>query len=156
MSSLGIDYGRKTTNIDMVTGIRFGVISMHKVTYWNDEAEPDYPVVDEEENDDFLEPYSFSYTNNGYKCFQSTDGTDIFIEQSPYFTYGQFCSPCAPGAIHLENIIETKQSYKGGGHDKYGQSLDNNRGYCFGYDWFEDGKAPYPVYSVKTGELINP
>jgi len=29
-----------------------------------------------------------------------------------------------------------------------------NACYCFGHDWFEDGKAPYPVYSVETGELV--
>lgn len=28
--------------------------------------------------------------------------------------------------------------------------------YCVGHDWFEDGKAPYPVYSVATGELVAP
>jgi hypothetical protein len=30
------------------------------------------------------------------------------------------------------------------------------RTYCLGHDWFEDGKAPYPVYRVDNGELVLP
>jgi len=26
--------------------------------------------------------------------------------------------------------------------------------YCLGADWFENERAPYPVYSVATGELV--
>ena len=33
---------------------------------------------------------------------------------------------------------------------------DGERAYCFGHDWFEDKAAPYPVYSVATGELVPP
>ena len=40
----GIDYGNRKTNIDLETGIRFGVIPMHEVTQaWCDDAEPVYP-----------------------------------------------------------------------------------------------------------------
>lgn len=31
------------------------------------------------------------------------DHNDIIVFKSPYYTYAQFCSPCAPGACHLEN-----------------------------------------------------
>ena len=30
----------------------------------------------------------------------------------------------------------------------------DNRAYCLGHDWFDDNKAPYPVYSVETGREI--
>lgn len=62
---------------------------------------------------------------------------DVFIVKSPYFTRAQFCSPCAPGACHLDNPCD-----------------DGERAYCFGHEWFEDGKAPYPVFSMATGEEI--
>ena len=75
--------------------------------------------------------------NEEYTAYQSQDDPDIFIIKSPYFTYAQYCSPCAPGAVYLMNPLSEK--------------IDQNKGYCFGHDWFESGKAPYPVYDVKTG-----
>jgi len=59
--------------------------------------------------------------------------TDIFITKSPYYTLCNFCSPCAPGAGY---IME--------------QNKNGVKAYCFGHDWFDDGKAPYKVYNVKT------
>ena len=76
-----------------------------------------------------------------YKATEGQD-SDIFILKAPYFTYAQFCSPCAPGACYLRNELETP--------------VDNNRAYCFGHDWFEGGKAPYRVYSVETGKEVIP
>lgn len=86
-------------------------------------------------------PHGFTLDDGEYKAEQGGDDCDIFILKSPYFTYAQFCSPCAPGACYLLNNIETPS--------------DNNKAYCFGHDWFEDGKAPYPVYSVESGLLVN-
>jgi len=87
------------------------------------------------------EPLCHSYESDGYKCYQFDD-TDIFVELSPYFTYAQFCSPCAPGACYLKNPLDSK--------------VESNKCYCFGHDWFESGKAPYNVYSVETGEIVKP
>ena len=64
---------------------------------------------------------------------------DVWIFKSPYYTFAQFCSPCAPGAGYLANPCDKDTGAKS---------------YCFGHDWFEDGKAPYPVYRVDTGELV--
>lgn len=83
-------------------------------------------------------PLSFSYQEKGYAAECGEDG-DIFIVKSPFFTRAQFCSPCAPGAGYLMNPCE-----------------DGPKSYCFGHDWFDDGKAPYPVYSVETGEQVEP
>jgi hypothetical protein len=87
-------------------------------------------------------PLYFYYIDNEYRIFQSQGDTDLFIEKSPYFTFAQFCSPCAPGAVYLINPIDEKDN--------------NNKGYCLGHDWFEDGQAPYPVYSIETGKLVKP
>ena len=163
----GIDYGLGQSNINLKTGIRYGVINQNAVLQaWFDESIPyygkgecsecgtEFDTLDEmpeicsecgrnfeEHSDmDWIEAVSHFYTGDGYQAEASTDSGDIFITESPYFTYAQFCSPCAPGAVHLENPLDTKE--------------DNNKGYCFGHDWFEGDVAPYPVYSVKTGKLV--
>lgn len=83
------------------------------------------------------EPIAFTYEQDGYACSQSGGDTDIFIVKSPYYTLCQFCSPCAPGAGYVMNTVE-----------------DGVKAYCFGHDWFEDGKAPYPVYRVADDSLV--
>lgn len=146
----GIDYGMGQTNRDPKSGIRYGVISQNEVLQaWADESEAVYPCevceVPEDEREcggcDFCEPESFVYTREGYKA-QSDSYGDIFVIESPYFTYAQFCSPCAPGACHLGNPLESPD--------------EDNRAFCFGHDWFEDERAPYPVFEVETGRRVRP
>lgn len=175
----GIDYGSGQTNRDKTTGIRYGVIPQNEVlTAWCDSSEPHYgkphcpdcgnEAVEKPEHDDYRmlnahccgdlacdncrimfdadsaypdEPLSHYYDRDGYQAQCGDDG-DIFILKSPYFTYAQFCSPCAPGACYLLHPLS--------------EPMPSNRAYCFGHDWFEDNKAPYPVYSVATGELVQP
>lgn len=62
---------------------------------------------------------------------------DVFLVKSPYFTRAQFCSPCAPGAGHLDHPCD-----------------DGPKTYCFGKEWFPNDEAPYDVYSVDTGALV--
>lgn len=83
------------------------------------------------------EPFAFNLDDGEYLCTQSADDCDIFVLKSPYFTYAQFCSPCAPGACYLRNY-----------------SPDGPKCYCLGPDWFDDSACPYPVYSVETGKLV--
>ncbi|MCP4597019.1 hypothetical protein [Neptuniibacter sp.] len=162
--NVGINYAGKydmTVNRDAEAGIRFGVIHQNEVMeVWCEESEAEYGVIecsscgddlsidmDECPNCeadlvsefDFAEPIAFSYIKDGYKCFSNEYG-DIFIEKAPYYTYAQFCSPCAPGACHLSNPLDMPN--------------DNNKCYCFGHDWFDNEKAPYPVYDVETGQLV--
>jgi len=160
----GIDYGHNKTNIDTKTGIRFGIIPQNSgvLQAWADSSEPVnefycphcgqflkkgidakrcpscYKKI-EEGTFDYQESSSYIYKEEGYSCECGEDG-DIWIYKAPYFTFAQFCSPCAPGACHLMNPLE--------------EPVQDNKCYCFGHDWFEDGKAPYPIYSVKTGELV--
>jgi len=181
MKDQGIDYGLGRTNIDYSTGIRYGVISQNEVLQaWADSSEANYgpptcpkcggEVVESDENKKYKgykfyhdrpydlgeytckhcklhlfnedvwndEPLSFYYDQEGYEAECSDDG-DIFILKSPYYTYCQFCSPCAPGAGYLMNKRDKENGIKA---------------YCFGHDWFDDGQAPYDVYDVNTGELI--
>jgi hypothetical protein len=164
----GIDYGNGMTNVDHKASIRYGVISQHEVLQaWADSSEGVYPDEAEMtcpecgadcfgtvgstvacecgeeleiELPDCCEVSGFEYVGKGYTAHCGEDG-DIFITLAPYYTYAAFCSPCAPGACYLTTEVEPD---------------DSNKAYCFGHDWFEDGKAPYTVYSVATGEIVQP
>lgn len=178
MSVPGIDYGRGMTNIDTVNDIRYGVISQHDVSQaWSESSEPDYgpPCCPECGNDitDYAEDSHGEYEqfhNRGcadHACehceltldssdcysdeaigwnlddgeYQASDclDSDIIIMKSPYYTHACFCSPCVPGAGNLNS-----------------DDPDGVKTYCFGHDWFEDGKAPYPVYSVADDSEVLP
>ena len=176
MKTAGIDYGMGATNRDPKTGIRYGIIPASDLSDWAmGEAEPIYPDnVDVEcpecghcwQTDNFcpdddqacpecghesqydcldmLEASGYDYAPNDpeYTAEHYGDGDDdIFITRSPYFTYCAFCSPCAPGAGYLRDHRDPDNGIKA---------------YCFGHDWFESGKAPYTVYSVKTGLVVEP
>jgi hypothetical protein len=163
----GLDYSHGLANIDNSTGIRYGVIPVDEIGgYWYEGAESYYinacpfcgkdlegefgsveicPHCEhefEEGDFDLCEPVSFYIDDEEYTAEQSADDTDIFIVKSKYYTYSQLCSPCAPGACHLGSPIDEQDP--------------NNRCYCFGHDVFEDGKAPYTVYSVETNEIVEP
>jgi ribosomal protein L37AE/L43A len=85
------------------------------------------------------EPCGHVLDDGEYKCNEDSSG-DIWVFKSTYFTYAQFCSPCAPGACYLSNPLEDR--------------LESNRAYCLGHDFFESHRAPYPVFSVKTAREI--
>lgn len=175
----GIDYGFGQTNIDNQTGIRYGVIPSHDVGQaWYDDAQAYYGKphcpqcgneaceYDDEKHGEYArysracgtdyacehcehwfgsgdafgdEPISFYVDDGEYLAEQSRDDGDIFIVRAPYFTRAQFCSPCAPGACYLPN-----------------DCTDGERAYCFGHDWFDGGRAPYPVYRVTDDSLVEP
>lgn len=180
MSVPGIDYGAGKTNIDFTNNIRYGVISQHDVLQaWADSSEAVYgdphcpkcgnepnkvEDLDEENMEQFEfskgstgefacthcryifdsdeaygdEPIGFTYDDDGYIAHSCLDN-DIIIVKSPFYTKACFCSPCVPGAGNLNSTDE-------GGVKTY----------CFGHDWFEDGKSPYPVYRVDNDELVHP
>jgi hypothetical protein len=158
-------------------------------------------------------PIAYTYEADGYICQAGDDG-DIFVIKSPFYTYAQFCSPCAPGAGYLMDWYKLDNTLKEldlidqikKHSDEYKQAAENAgyiRAYCFGHGWYEEvetgkiinciycegkgkriypehspihnngelqtchncsgtgkvkemvNKAPYPVFSVATGELIS-
>lgn len=177
----GIDYGLGRSNIDHTNGIRYGVISQHAVGQaWYDSSEAQYAgpncpkcgddarAHDSEKYDageyanytegpgcaDYAcdrccyifdsseafgdDPIGFTFEDSEYTLTAGEDG-DIFVVKSPYYTHAQFCSPCAPGAGHLENPCE-----------------HGPRTYALGHEWFEDGKAPYPLFKVADDTEVVP
>lgn len=82
----------------------------------------------------------YEYDAYGYSIQTASDG-DMFVKNSPFFTYAQFCSPCAPGACYLASPLSSP--------------VEANKCYCLGKDWFDEfNPCPYPVYSVETGNLV--
>lgn len=182
MSYAGIDYGLGQSNVDRKTGIRYGVISQHSVMpealddlepYYGEPTCPkcgngvmstsdetilpagydewsqysehgctDYACTICEHYLDSSEVYAeesqgFTYEQDGYSLTNCLD-SDIFILKSPYYTRAQFCSPCVPGAGNIDNPCD-----------------DGPKTYCLGHDWFENGKAPYPVFSVADNSEVS-
>ena len=179
MINAGIDYSLGRSNFDPETGIHFGVVSLHSlnpdVIY--DAQEMDYgeatcpkcgnaavdsgddsiPPTDQREDWDYKgndyacvdckytfwsdeafgeDPIGWSIDDGAYKVVDCLDN-DAMVLKAPYYTFAQFCSPCVPGAGNLDLPVD-------GGV----------KCYCFGHDWFEGDKAPYPVYSVDSGALV--
>ena len=132
---MGIDYGLGITNIDLKTGIRYGVISIHDVEFFHDESEPYYPECECDECE--CEPLSWYIDNDEYSMETCMDNCEIMIYKSPYYTTGGFCSPCLPGAVDLNAF-----------------NAGDVRGYCLGHEWYPGEKAPYTVYSVETGKEV--
>jgi hypothetical protein len=180
MSDYGIDYSGSgaTCNRDTATGIRYGIIHSNDLRgeaiedfeadygpatcpkCGNEAVEYDpsrhgeyddskcrcndfacegceYPFTSDDAYGD--EPRGYILDDSEYKARIDSDG-DVWVFASPYFTYARFCSPCAPGACSLLYPVD-----EGG-----------PRAYCLGHDWFEDDRAPYPVYCVSDGALVQP
>ena len=140
----GIDYGMGLSNIDKNTGIRYGVISQYDVGQsWWDSSEPVYlceecEYFSEDEGCDMpCDPIEFIYEDEEYCITQNSDDPDLFITKSPFYTLCDFCSPCAPGAGFLLD-----------------QNKNGIKAYCLGHDWFDNGKAPYKVFDVKTDKEV--
>ncbi len=114
----------------------------HVANLIEDQKDGEYYCPDCDESFESEDAYpeeanGFYYTSDGYEAHYSGDCVEVWVTKSPYFTYAQFCSPCAPGAGYLGSPCP-----------------EGVRTYCFGHDCFEGAIAPYPVYSVATGKKV--
>jgi hypothetical protein len=79
-------------------------------------------------------PYAYEFEG---LTVQTTSDNNLWVFKSPVYTRAQFCSPCVPGAGNLDTFCP-----------------DGPKTYCLAADWFEEGKAPYNIWSVATDELV--
>lgn len=152
----GIDYGMGMTNFDRKTGIHYGVINANNLGCWcweelesiyahgcpecgadfNDEenwtedhgritcCQCDATFADGDQWGD--EIIGYTYDRDGYQISGGSDG-DLFVIRSPWVANLQFCSPCAPGAGHMENPCD-----------------DGPLCYVLGEEWFDEYQpCPY-------------
>ena len=91
------------------------------------------------------EPNGWAYDADGYKLADCLSN-DVFVIQSPFYTYARFCSPCVPGAGNLDSPLDLAHG-----------NIDITmlpKIYCLGHDWFDDGKAPYKVFRVSDNSEV--
>lgn len=156
-------------NINLETGIRFGVIYPNYVDNWYEWSDAvvddkcphcqgsDFDITDsvngiyicegckktfmEDESEEFT-VVGREYITERYKAIQLEEGENIVVEKSPYFTYSRLCSPCYPNAGDLASGIAIVVDESSG-----------YKTYCFGHTWYENGIAPFPIYKVSDGTL---
>jgi len=198
MSGPGIDYGHSKTNIDLKTGIRYGIISQHSVNpdamedvYQGDNLTYNDAVADlleqveaalfeilratamsrEQAKDvarqaaeNLLDDVGgdavgetdnaiYGYSQDGYEL-RTTSDNELFVFKSPYYTYARYCSPCVPGAGNLDDAVDV-DAFDGSNTapaaiaEMEEQMAECGvRTYCLGLDFFENGQAPYPIFTV--------
>lgn len=134
----GIDYGLGRTNVDEVTGIRYGCLSQHSVMQaWADSSEAYIPEDLSDEEAEFYEAEAWVLDDGEYIAESCLD-SDILVIKSPFYTFAPFCSPCVPGAGNLDEAC--------------GSGVKT---YCFGPDWYDsDDKPKFKIYSVETNALV--
>ena len=136
-----------STNVDK-NGIRYGTVHSNEVLdacaellyshYGCEDCEENVNGSEEyeEECTRCCDPTHYEYREGGYEVFSDSYG-DLIITKSPFYTLRGLASPCFPNGGHL--LTE-------GGYETY----------CLPHDWFPEGKAPYRVYDVITGEEVFP
>lgn len=90
---------------------------------------------------------------------QLAEDGDVWVFKSPFYTYAQFCSPCAPGACHLSHPLKVNvradiASITEGVEGQNETFVSSNKCYCLPADWFEDGKAPYRMWRADNNEEV--
>lgn len=115
---IGIDYGHGISNIDLQSGIHYGVISLNNVNQdWLNEFEAHYPEITHNSSctnhdncycSEYLDPTHYTYNQDGLICEYSHDSSMniLFIFKSPIIVKAKFCSPCVPGAGDLDNLSD--------------------------------------------------
>jgi hypothetical protein len=172
----GIDYGMGKSNIDVATGIRYGIISQNSVSpYAMDDV---YTQGEDLCYESFIEEVKASVRaaivnaidDHGGRVYGDLDVDDIvdmaefdFYESSGPHAYSD-------GELSVQttgdnDLFVFKSEYytfaqfcspcvPGAGNLDC-PCEDGPKTYCLGPDWFdEDRPCPYPIYSVKTGEKV--
>jgi len=164
----------KIANIDVETGVRFGVIHQNLVLQaWSDESQPDYgdarycPECGEEviktedanlseETEDGLEGHWYCTS-----CQNQTDEAEYPDE--PYLHYynqdGYQASCGDSGDIFVMKspyYAETRECSPCAPNagDLSSPEKGGFKTYCFGPEWFEDDKPSYAVYRVEDDTVV--
>jgi rubredoxin len=184
MKTAGIDYGMGRTNIDPVTGCRYGVISQHSLASWfYDDYEPQYgdptcPKCGETAHDasDYDSPLIDEYE-------QGTGRIDYACEHCAYLFDSSEAYGDAPQGFMLEDddytavdcldsdVMILRSPYytyapfcspcvPGAGNldSIQDERIDSTcpKTLCFGHEMFEERRAPYRVFRVADDTEVFP
>jgi hypothetical protein len=150
----GIDYSLGKSNVDLETGIHYGVLSQNDLSSfaWDDvynhgedvafrEALEEYLSANEGDEDELTQEFADSWESDISGYVYEREGlhlafteTEVMVLKSPYVTYGQFCSPCFPGAVNLDVPMDKDNGVKA---------------YCLPADWFDE-YSPCPYQAIET------
>jgi len=179
--SAGIDYGLGTTNIDIATSIRYGVISQHSLMGEALEGmEPDYGdphcpecggnVLESSDVKHYV-LWTRRMDRDGthgcfdYACLACRQGfdSDACFSDEPI---GYSCpddeyelQSCLDSDIMvLKSPFYTHAQFCSpcvpGGGNLDSPMVGGVRAFALGHDWFEGGVAPYPVYRVSDDSVV--
>lgn len=161
----GRDLGFEQAQQNIKNSLRSALSDYFSDTKWSDKKTSDlddavenaFEAIEQDFNDSCSQDVSgpMYLEQDGY-AVKTDDHNDLWVLKSPYFTYAQFCSPCAPGACHLGNPLDVEHGPFKATSELLAKECPANRCYCLGHDWFDNGKAPYRFWSVETGEEIMP
>lgn len=170
--AIGIDYGRGITNIDLYTGIRYGVIPLHYITdEWCESAEAVYgdaccpkcgiAIKESCEYEDLPDNKDF-HCEDCRKSFWSHEvyGDDpiAWVFDSDECKATQSVDSC--DIFVIKSPYYTKAAFCSpcapGACYLPSPHEDGERAYCFHPDWFDESvqACPYPVYLVTDNSLI--
>ena len=174
----GIDYGMGKTNVDIATGIRYGVISQNSVSQaWCDSAEADYgephcpkcgnEAVSLENTEADIDKWNCSPDDYVCEYCEEAVSSDEAFGDEPIGWILDDGDYKAVDCLDSDIMILSSPYYTlapycspcvpgAGNLDDAAHNNDGVKSYCFGHDWFDGGKAPYVVYSVETGEIVKP
>lgn len=167
--SAGIDYGMGLSNIDLDTGIRYGIVSANSLSSWvQGQAEPQYPDTAEAMCKECDHTFEASCLSNEFTCPQCGNdftedwdcleavGFDYTPGSSEYDTeYSEsLCAVIITKSPYYTLCRFASPCFPGGG-DLDSPDDEGIKAYCLGLDYFDgDDPCPYTVYSVETNEVV--
>ncbi len=180
MNYAGIDYGMGSTNIDLETGIRYGIVSMNSLDEWAWQTmqggdDLDFIEYRESVRDDMSSAIERVLEEHG--LIQRNYGADNFaddivdnLEFDNYESNGDCVRyELKDDLYHLQTTSDGQLFVFKSPYYTQAQfcspcvpgagNLDcpcesGPKTYCLDASWFDDDVAPYPVYRCDTGELV--
>ena len=176
--SKGIDYGLGRTNIDVKTGIRYGVIAINSLNEWIWESlEADYgeaqcpecasTVIESEHGKDYFcwdcwdcngskQGHERLYTHWSDRCFGDEPLGHSLSENGieAHSAFNQTCLFVTASPFYTFAAFCSPCAPGAGNLDS--SCEDGAKTFCLPADYFDDERCPYPVYRVSDDSLVTP
>ena len=114
---MGIDHGLGLVNVDIETGIRYGIFPERILHHWViEELQPLYAPCECEESPDcdcaeYADPdvWALDVGDDGRAVSWRDDEGDYWFTRGPYVYRADYASPCAPGAGYISRLLRADQ-----------------------------------------------